>query len=161
MKNCRGTALQLALLLLAGLAALAQAPAAARADERDEENTRNRIKQRERWTEQDLEEIRRRGEKDHFAAIVYSESTGKYGYAYDYVTLAEAKQVALKHCTPADARLIAWAKNGWYVALAVGTDGSYGHGSGPTAAKARAVALANCRKYTTDCKIAVCVYSGF
>jgi hypothetical protein len=159
MKNCCITAVKVT-VLLAGVAGLGHTTPAVRADERDDENTRNRIKQIERWTEQDLEEIRRRSETDHYAAIAYSQSTGRYGYAFGYSTLAEAREMAQTRCGSVDACQAGWARNGWYCALAVGADGSYGYGSGSTAARARAVALGNCRKYTNDCKIAVCVYSG-
>jgi hypothetical protein len=158
MKSCM--TLKVTIFLLTGLAAVAHMPPAVRADERDEQNTRDRIKQRERWTEQDLDEIRRRGNTEHYAAIAYSESTGEYGYAFDYGTLGAAQRMALTRCGAADARLVGWAKNGWYCALAVGADGSYGYGSGPTAARARTVALGHCREYTADCQVVVCVYSG-
>lgn len=149
------------MLLLLYVAGFARLPGTARADERDDQNTRDRIKQRERWTEQDLEETRRRGATEHYAAIAYSESTGRYGFAFGYGALAEAQETARTRCEAADAQLVCWAKNGWYCALAVGADGAFGYGSGPTAARARAVALGNCQKHTTTaCRIAVCVYSG-
>ena len=103
-------------LLLAGLACLAHTPAAVHADERDDQNTRDRIRQREHWTEEDLDEIRRRGNTEHYAAIAYSASTGVYGYAFDYGTRGEAQRVALARCGSADARLAGWARNGWYCA---------------------------------------------
>jgi hypothetical protein len=71
--------------------------------------------------------------------------------------LRSAARQALARCGTDDASVVARARNGWYCALGVGADGSDGSGSGPTAAKARAVALGNCRKYTKDCTIAVCV----
>lgn len=97
-----------------------------------------------------------------FAAIAYSMATRNFGYSYNYGSLEQAQRAALSECKGQDAKAIIWAKNGWYCALAVAKDGSYGCASGPTAAKARAEALAACREVakTNDVSIAVCVYAG-
>jgi hypothetical protein len=148
---------KLATLLLVALTVSVLLSSAARAeDDRQEQNRRDRIKQREEWTRQDIEAAK---QHEFYAAIAYSPSTSNYGYSYKYETLADAQREALRQCKAKDAETVAWARNGWYCALAVGKDG-YGHGSGKTAAAARAMALRECRKQTTDCKIVVCVYSG-
>jgi serine/threonine-protein kinase len=95
---------------------------------------------------------------DCFAAIAYSPKTGKYGYSYDYSSRGSADQAALRRCTEPDARIVSWCKNA-YCALAEGDDG-YGTGWGATAAQARANALRECEKNTTNAKIVVCVFSG-
>jgi len=95
----------------------------------------------------------------YYAAIAYSPATGKYGYSYNFTTLADAQRRALAHCPAKDARVVVWSKEG-YCALATGKDGSYGWGYGTTAAQAQAHALAECNKLTTECHILQTVYSG-
>jgi hypothetical protein len=145
---------KLAALVLVGLAALTLTSASSRADERDEENRRDRMRQRERWAEADNAPS---ADGDRYAAIAYSATTRRYGYAWDYDSLAKAQRVAVAGCKAADARPVTWAKNGWYCALAQGADGSYGSGSGPTAASARMAALSECRKHNNDCRVVVCI----
>jgi Domain of unknown function (DUF4189) len=97
---------------------------------------------------------------DRYGAIAYSQSTGAYGYSYGWGNRATAENVALANCRGANPQVVAWARNG-YCALALGdTVGSYGWGYGATAAEARTHALLNARKFTTNCYIAVTVFSG-
>jgi Domain of unknown function (DUF4189) len=96
---------------------------------------------------------------DYFAAIAYSPSTGQYGYSYDYTNLAAAKQAALSRCKIPDAEVVVWAKNG-YCALAAGKGTGYGGAWGATAAQARANAVVESKKHTSDSKVLVCVFSG-
>jgi hypothetical protein len=102
----------------------------------------------------------RAADDDTYASIAFSKSTGKYGYSYNYNDPADAKARALAECDADDARVICTVGNG-YAALALGDDtGAYGFGLASTPGEAKAIALRNARKYTTNCYIAVCVYSG-
>jgi hypothetical protein len=97
---------------------------------------------------------------DKYAAIVYAQSTGSIGYAYNCRSLAEAKQLALQNCDGEDADVVTWARNA-YCALALGDDGgAYGQSWGRTRAEAERLALEACGQYTTNCYIARWVYSG-
>jgi serine/threonine-protein kinase len=95
----------------------------------------------------------------YWAAIAYSTSTGSYGYSYGWLAESNARRVALKNCKARDAKVIVVVGN-YYVALAKGDDPSaYGYGYSTSADEARAIALRECRKRTTNCYIAVCVHS--
>ncbi len=146
---------KVAVLLLVGLGSLAVLPTLTRADERDEQNRRDRMKEIERQTERNLEEIRNR---PRYAAIAYSRKTGKWGSSYNFFFPNEARKFALKQCGEADAEIVVSAWGGWYVALATGDDG-YGAASGATPEAAKAAALKFCRKHTTNAKIVYCVCS--
>jgi Domain of unknown function (DUF4189) len=101
-----------------------------------------------------------RADGDRYGAIAYSQSTGTYGYSYGWGNRATAENVALANCRGENAQVVVWARNA-YCALALGdTVGSYGWGYGATAAEARTHALRNARKSTTNCYIAVTVFSG-
>src|SRR6266446_1862918 len=62
---------------------------------------------------------------DTYAAIAFSKSTGKYGYAYNYYSKSAAERAALARCPQADAKIVGWVKGGW-LALAVGDNHAYG-----------------------------------
>jgi hypothetical protein len=97
---------------------------------------------------------------DRYAAIAYSPSTGKYGYSHGYGSRCSAERAALSHCPREDARIVAWSRNAWCV-LALGDDvGEYGWAWATSSGCARSRALEECRKRTTNCYIAVSVYSG-
>jgi hypothetical protein len=99
-------------------------------------------------------------DKEHntFAAIAYSESTGKWGYAYDCGTGQEARRKALKFCKANDAQVLVVVGN-MSCALALGDDKTT-HGLG-TGSSAALLALRSARKVTTNCYIAVCVQSKY
>ena len=85
-----------------------------------------------------------------FAAIAYSPSTGKFGYAYDRSSEASAQDGALKDCGAADATIACWVNRG-FCALALGGDKScygagwsYGGHAGDDPAEDQA--LAECKK---------------
>src|SRR5205814_6412070 len=63
---------------------------------------------------------------DTFAAIAYSESTGRYGYSYGYSTRAAAENRAISECNADDASILVWGRNA-YVALATSDNGAYGY----------------------------------
>ena len=80
----------------------------------------------------------------HFAAIAYSEQTGRYGYANGYHCLTEAENQAIAHCCAPDARAVVYVENGW-VALAQGDNRAYGYAwSARSLLDAEARAVHNC-----------------
>ena len=160
MNTLRTRTLTLAGLLLAGLAVLTQAPAAARGDGAD-------------WQDPDYQSWRHIQDQiiggNHpgygpavtqlYAAVAYSPSTGRYGWAKGYATLQAARQGAVEACNEPDARPVIWAPDGRYFALAAGKDGAAG-ATATTAVRAKAIALQECSEHTTDCKILYCFYAG-
>jgi serine/threonine-protein kinase len=97
---------------------------------------------------------------DRYAAIAYSPSTGKYGYSYSYGSRCVAERAALDRCRTADASVVVWTRNAWCV-LALGDDvGEYGWAWSTSLSCAKSRALAECRNRTTNCYIAVSVFSG-
>jgi hypothetical protein len=97
---------------------------------------------------------------DTYAAIAYSESTGRYGYGYNYSTRTAAENRALNECDADDAEVVVWGRNA-YVALAVSDNGPYGYAWGTTEAIAKRIALQKCRDYGgRNAYVAVSVYSG-
>ena len=94
---------------------------------------------------------------DTWAAVAYSQKTGRYGYGNNYFSKAEAQKRALAECKADDAKVVGTVGNGW-VALALGDDKTaYGYCLAATAFQARSIALAECRKRTKNCAIVVCV----
>lgn len=97
---------------------------------------------------------------DTYAAIAYSKSTGKYGYSYNWSSLAVAKLEALAQCDADDAQVKIWSRNFW-AALAIGDDGGLGWAWGDTKDDARSDAVDECKKHTKSDHIKVIlVYSG-
>jgi uncharacterized protein DUF4189 len=100
---------------------------------------------------------------DTYAAIAYSPSTGKYGYAYNYGSRYAAERAALAHCPEADAEIVGWVKAGW-LALAIGDDNAYGvgweYGEGATNTDAKRRAYNQCAARTTNPKVVLCICSG-
>jgi hypothetical protein len=159
--------------LLAGLLTLVHAPVAVRADATDDSWAKYYAEKRE-------EEWKKRVYGDghdsvwdhlsdapsvplvpmtHYAALAYSPSTGKYGWAQGYAATGVAKQAAVDACKAPDARPVIWGPDGRYYALAAGKDGSAG-ATGVTAAKAKADALELCLEHTTDCKLVFCFFAN-
>ena len=96
---------------------------------------------------------------NQYAAIAYSPATKSWGFGRQYSSLAAARRAAVGECKAADAIPVGWASNGWYCALAIGADGSYGCGAGITVEAAKNNALKECRKFTADCSVVSCVSS--
>ena len=93
-----------------------------------------------------------------WGAIAYSYSTGAYGFSYDHDTQQEAVNAAVEACDEAssedDCKAVVWFRNSCGAfANATGADPGYGWGVGDTQQEASAVALAECRKRGTGCKI--------
>jgi Domain of unknown function (DUF4189) len=97
---------------------------------------------------------------DTYAAIAYSENTGRYGYGYGFSSRSRAEAEALNQCEGDDAQVVIWGRNA-YVALAISDNGPYGYAWGTTAATAKRIALQKCRDYGGEnARIVVSVYSG-
>ena len=95
-----------------------------------------------------------------YAAIAYSTTTGAYGYSFNRSTRFGAERSALEYCGASDAEIMVWCRNNW-CALAVGdAPSAYGWGYASSAARAKQIALDQCRRRTSECRIAVCVFSG-
>lgn len=101
---------------------------------------------------------------DTYAAIAYSPSTGKYGYASNYGSRWAAETAALRNCAAKDAQIVTWVNNG-FCALAVGDDVSawgigYSYGDGATNTYAKQRALLEAQKRTKNARVLLCVCSA-
>jgi hypothetical protein len=98
-----------------------------------------------------------------YAAVAYSTSTGEYGYAYDYGTLAGAKRAALTNCSADDAEIVGWVQGG-FIVLAIGEDNSYGigweYGDGARLRDAAHTAETNCKSHGVRVVKLICLCSG-
>ena len=98
-----------------------------------------------------------------YAAVAFSESTGKYGYAWDHPSRASAERAALSHCRESDAKIVGWVKGGW-LALAIGDSYAYGvaweFGNGASNGVARRRAIAECKKSNQKVVTLICLCSG-
>ncbi len=98
-----------------------------------------------------------------YAAIAYSQATGRYGYAYDYRSRKSAEQAAVRNCKADDAKAVCWVNAGW-CALALGDDQKcygtgYTYGNGATHSEASRQAVFDCQKRTTGAHVAVFLLS--
>ena len=94
-----------------------------------------------------------------YCAIAYSESTGETGWGRA-PTLERAQQLALEDFKVKDAKIVGWAWNGHYCAIAADPHNVWGFGGGATEASARAAAIKDCKKRTNaECKVITCVSS--
>jgi serine/threonine protein kinase, bacterial len=89
--------------------------------------------------------------RDNWGAIAYSESTGRYGYVYDYPSQAAAINSAVERCKAQDCRAVVWFKNSCAALAKGGTN--YGYSIGDTRADVEAKALAECRKRGGGCRV--------
>jgi Domain of unknown function (DUF4189) len=90
---------------------------------------------------------------DHYGAIAYSTDNGKYGYTYDYGTLASAETDALKNCADRSCQVVLWFKNRCG-ALAIGNGYAYGAAWANNRGDAEASAMTFCSQNGTGCNIA-------
>jgi Domain of unknown function (DUF4189) len=89
-------------------------------------------------------------------AIVYSVSTGAYGYSYNWGTKKQAINEAMSHCTNrASDCVVAVTFYNSCGALAAGTAG-WGADWGNSPAQAQSNAISRCKQYTRRCRV---VYS--
>ncbi len=93
-----------------------------------------------------------------FAAIAYSQSTGKAGIAWSSPYRASAEQQALAACPAPDAKVVIWVQDGW-CALAVGDRNGYATAWGPSSEQVQRAALSDCGKVTANSKITVLLHS--
>jgi len=98
-----------------------------------------------------------------FAAIAYSPATNTYAYVHSHRTRWSAEQAALKACDAPDARIAAWANNG-FCSLALGDEkGCWGGGAdfGDDCNNLNAMkrAIAQCEKFTTGARAVLCLSS--
>lgn len=100
---------------------------------------------------------------DTYAAVAFSKSTGKYGYAWNHPSRAAAEKQALANCKAPDAEIVGWVNFGWLV-LAIGSDNSYGtgweYGDRAFLKTAAMRAITNCRKHQQAIKTIVILCSG-
>lgn len=98
----------------------------------------------------------------YYAAIAFSQSTGRWGYSSGFSAEVNARRQSLKNCVAKDCKVVLMVGNG-YAALALGDDTSaYGFGHSKTdqgANVARRFALDACAKRTRNCKVVVSVHS--
>ena len=98
-----------------------------------------------------------------YAAVAFSPSTGKYGYAWDQPTRGYAERIALSYCKAEDAKIVGWVQGGWLV-LAIGEDNAYGvgweYGNGAVNTDAFNRARAECHQHGQRVKTYVCLCSG-
>lgn len=99
---------------------------------------------------------------DTYAAIAYSEETGRYGYKYDAPTRDIAETLARRYCQAKDAKVVVWVHNG-FCALARGEQGAWGvgwsDGDGASDNAAKKTALAECGKRGKHPRLVLCVCS--
>lgn len=68
------------------------------------------------------------GDRGYTVYIAFSESTGKYGWAYNRNPFF-AKQQAIANCNAADAKIACYQSDGWAVLVWSGSNYAYGHSS--------------------------------
>ncbi len=91
--------------------------------------------------------------QDNYGAIAYSESSGKWGYSYDYGSRGQAENAALRRCKSGDCEIKLWFKNSCG-ALAKGDKGALGWlwaAEGRREAESRA--LSESRARGSNCRI--------
>lgn len=95
--------------------------------------------------------------RDHFTSIAVSSSNGDWGDSWLASSRAAADRTALANCGKRvrDCKVEMWAENGC-IALAEGTDNSWGVGWGPNPGAAETQALQQCRNATK----ATCTIKG-
>jgi hypothetical protein len=97
--------------------------------------------------------------QQHYGAIAYSQSTGKYAWSSGYENRAAAERVALDQCLAPDAAILAWAKNG-YIALALGEGKAWGAAWNENQQAAERQALQFCRQHAQSCQIVLVIHSA-
>ena len=102
-------------------------------------------------------------DRNSYAAIAYSRSTGQYGYGYNYRSRRAAEKAALAKCNAPDAFIANWVNWG-FAALALGNDKSVcgiGYVYGPSCKVSDAIDAAkkNCSEGTTGVYVVVVLSS--
>jgi len=96
---------------------------------------------------------------DLYAAIAYSPSTTKYGYAYGKSSRAAAENTARAYARASDARVVIWCKNAWCALARSNRGNAWGAAWGSSKAAASNAALRNCPSGSGK-YIAATVFSG-
>lgn len=100
----------------------------------------------------------------YYAAIAYSQSTGKIGGTYrEARTEQAAQQIAARNTGAPDAKAYIWGPNQWVaVATVDGHVGNAGFGRGASAAEAQQKALAECAKraHGNGYRVRMCIHSS-
>jgi hypothetical protein len=96
--------------------------------------------------------------RDYYGAIAYSNTTGAYGYSYDYASRGQAEERSMAECTKrgSGCKVVLWFRNACG-ALATGRNFGYGFAWATTRGESEQVALRYCGKYTSECKVAAWV----
>jgi len=81
---------------------------------------------------------------DHYGAIAYSQSTGSYGFSYDYDSRAAAEAQARENCDDRGCTVVLWFVNACG-ALATGNGHAYGTGWASSRGEAESIAMSNCK----------------
>ena len=97
---------------------------------------------------------------DKFGALAFSPKTGRYGFAWNHNSQANAEKAAIAELKDIDdAKSLTWVKFGW-AALVISADKAYGYaiaqGEGATEGEAIEKAITQLRKYSKE-KIATIV----
>jgi len=90
--------------------------------------------------------------EDHYGALAYSTSSGRYGYSYDYGSRESAEERAISECNDNTCSAVLWFKNAC-AALATGDGHAYGTGWASERAEAENTAMSYCNKYGSNCSI--------
>jgi len=99
----------------------------------------------------------------NYGSIAFSEQSGRYGYAYNYASQADAESNAVRECEsggrPGDCRSLVWFRDACG-ALSRASHGPYGSGWGDTQQRAEWEARQSCANAGgRDCKIVQTVCS--
>jgi hypothetical protein len=107
---------------------------------------------------------RANAQSGYYAAIAYSQKTGKVGHTARQARSEQAaKQLAINSCGAADAKVFTWAQDQWVaVATADGVVGTAGFARAFNADEAQRRALAECQKSAKGgaCRVVLCVHSS-
>ena len=96
----------------------------------------------------------------YYAAIAFSMSTGRYGFAFNHEDLNEARDAALRNCRASDGKVVATSENNWCV-LALGNKRSaFGWANGDQNGDVRSRAIDEVMKHTSGGYVAVCVHAN-
>jgi hypothetical protein len=87
-----------------------------------------------------------------WGALAYSNSTGRFGYAYGLTDRQSAEQNARANCLTADATVICWGKE-VYIAFVASDAGAYGSAWDADPKLAEAKAFEYGREYDKNCRL--------
>lgn len=88
------------------------------------------------------------GSHDHWGAIAYSTSTGKYGWAGGRHSQEAAESAALKHCPTRDATIVVCSKARFFALAKARNSTAYGWASGKDREDTESRAREHCRERT-------------